>query len=54
MTCCSPRPATYAAPHAVDVLPVPSGKAKGVPAPPAEVAPAPKAKAIPAPPKDAA
>lgn len=46
VTCCSPKPATCAAPHAVEVLPVPSGKAKGVPAPPAEKAPAP--------PKDAA
>ena len=54
VTCCSPKPATCAAPHAVDVLPVPSGKAKAVPAPPAEVAPAPKAKVVPAPPKDAA
>lgn len=52
VTCCSPKPATCAAPHAVDVLPVPSGKAKGVPAPPAEAAP--KAKAVPTPPKDAA
>ena len=46
VTCCSPKPATCAAPHAVDVLPVPSGKVKGVPMPPVEVTPAP--------PKDAA
>jgi hypothetical protein len=54
VTCCSPKPATCAAPHAVDVLPVPTGKAKGVPAPPAESAPAPKDDAVAAPPKDAA
>jgi hypothetical protein len=46
VTCCSPKPATCAAPRAVEVLPVPSGKVKGVPVPPAEVAPVP--------PKDAA
>ena len=54
VTCCSPRPATCAAPHAVEVLPVPTGKPTAVPAPPAEAAPAPKADAAPAPPKDAA
>jgi len=46
VTCCSPKPTTCAAPRAVDVLPVPSGKVKGVPMPPVEVTPAP--------PKDAA
>lgn len=54
VTCCLPRPATCAAPHAVDVLPVPTGKPQGVPAPPAEAAPAPKVDAVPAPPKNAA
>ena len=39
VTCCTPKPATCAAPHAVDILPVPNNKAEAVPAPPTEATP---------------
>jgi len=55
VTCCSPKAASCAAPGAVNVLPMPSGKSDAAPAPPAPPAEAPPApKAVPAAPKDAA